>query len=208
MTQRSARISADQTCLRIVDQADRLFYENGFESTSFADIADAVGVSRGNFYYHFKTKDDILAAVIARRLENTRAMLSDWGRDGSSPADRIRGFVSILITNRAKIIAFGCPVGTLSNELAKLDHRAHKDAAAIFTLFREWLADQFVALGHARQADDLALHLLMRSQGIAVLATAFRDESYVDREMASIAHWLGELTSPHSEEEPSCSSSL
>ncbi|MFM2281198.1 MAG: hypothetical protein RLZZ444_3429, partial [Pseudomonadota bacterium] len=51
----------------IVQVADRLFYEQGFDSTAFADIAEAVGISRGNFYHHFKTKDDILAAVIALR---------------------------------------------------------------------------------------------------------------------------------------------
>ena len=39
----------------IVEKADLLFYQHGFENTSFADIADAVGISRGNFYYHFKT---------------------------------------------------------------------------------------------------------------------------------------------------------
>ena len=48
----------------IVRAADELFYKQGFEHTSFADVAHAVGISRGNFYYHFKTKDEILAAVI------------------------------------------------------------------------------------------------------------------------------------------------
>jgi len=44
--------------------ADRLFYEQGFEHTSFANIADAVNISHGNVYHHFKSKDDILDAVI------------------------------------------------------------------------------------------------------------------------------------------------
>ena len=60
---------------KIISIADRLFYENGFEHTSFADIAAAVNISRGNFYYHFKTKDDILNAVIDLRKQNTQALL-------------------------------------------------------------------------------------------------------------------------------------
>ena len=60
---------------RIVEAADALFYQRGFERTSFADIADSVRLSRGNFYYHFKTKDDILDAVIALRATRTQAML-------------------------------------------------------------------------------------------------------------------------------------
>ena len=52
-------MSASNTRRQIVDVADRLFYEHGFEASSFADIARDVGLSRGNFYYHFKTKDEI-----------------------------------------------------------------------------------------------------------------------------------------------------
>ena len=52
----------------IVEAADRLFYRKGYAHTSFSDIADVVQISRGNFYYHFKTKDEILNAVIATRL--------------------------------------------------------------------------------------------------------------------------------------------
>lgn len=177
----------------IVEKADSLFYEGGYEATSFAEIAAAAGISRGNFYHHFKTKDDILDAVIARRMERTRAMLDVWQADGDSPRERVLSFIHMLIANRAKIMAFGCPVGTLSSELAKLDHVAQGRAAEIFGLFRDWLANQFRALGAGDHAEALALHLLARSQGVAVMATAFRDESFIRSEVAEIEHWLATL---------------
>ena len=183
-------MGARKTREHIVDAADRLFYERGFEATSFADIAKEVGLSRGNFYYHFKTKDEILAAVIAQRLTSTRTMLEAWGQDSASPEERIRSFVHILIANRAKIMVHGCPVGTLCNELAKLDHVAKDDAVRLFSLFRDWLAGQFAALGCEADADGLALHVLMRSQGVAALATAFRDEDFIRREVADMEAWL------------------
>ena len=62
-----------------------LFYQHGFDHTSFADIAGKVGISRGNFYYHFKTKDEILDAVINRRLTNTEQMLDHWEATGEDP---------------------------------------------------------------------------------------------------------------------------
>jgi TetR/AcrR family transcriptional repressor of nem operon len=183
-------MGASETRQQIVDVADRLFYEHGFEVTSFADIAKVIGLSRGNFYYHFKTKDEILGAVIERRVATTRAMLDSWERDAESPAERIRSFVRILIANRTKIMAHGCPVGTLCNELAKLDHAAKDNAVLLFTLFRDWLARQFAALGREADSDALALHILMRSQGVAVLATAFRDKDFIDREVADMEAWL------------------
>jgi len=181
----------------IIEKADTLFYEGGFEATSFADIAVVVGISRGNFYHHFKTKNEILDAVIARRMETTRAMLAQWEDEAAHPRDRILSFAGMLIVNRAKIMAFGCPVGSLSTELAKLDHAAQGRAAEIFGLFRDWLAGQFRALGHARQAEDLALHLLSRSQGIAVMAATFRDERFIRKEVEGIGAWLHALPSHH-----------
>jgi len=183
-------MSAEGTRRQIVQAADQLFYERGFEATSFAHIAEAVGLSRGNFYYHFKTKDEILDAVIALRMANTRAMLDAWEAEDDAPAGRIRSFFNILIVNRTKIMAYGCPVGTLFNELAKLDHVAKADAAELFTLFRDWLRRQFAALGREADADALSMHVLMRSQGVASLATAFRDEGFIHREVEDISAWL------------------
>lgn len=94
-----ARQAGDDTRRRIVDAADELFYERSFEATSFADIAAEVGLSRGNFYYHFKTKDEILDAVIALRLARTRATLDAWDEASALPAQRIRSFVQILVMN-------------------------------------------------------------------------------------------------------------
>src|SRR5262245_61704559 len=94
----------DQTTRdQIVEAADRLFYRQGYEHTSFADIADVVRISRGNFYYHFKTKDEILDAVINARLASTQQMLEQWEIEGKAPEDRIRSFIHILIANRADI---------------------------------------------------------------------------------------------------------
>ena len=183
-------MSATDTRQHIIEAADRLFYERGFEATSFADISEAVQISRGNFYYHFKSKDEILDAVIALRLARTRSMLDMWEAEEREPIARIRSFIQILIMNRAKIMLYGCPVGTLCNELAKLDHVAQPQANKLFTLFHVWLRQQFTALGRAADADVLALHLLARSQGVATLANAFRQEDFIRREVDGMFAWL------------------
>lgn len=174
----------------IIEEADRLFYQQGFEHTSFAHIAEAVKISRGNFYYHFKSKDEILDAVINLRLGNTQAMLDKWEVAGTTPADRIRSFIDILLMNQAKIKRYGCPVGTLCNELTKLDHGSQGEAVKLFTLFRAWLRRQFEQLGHIANADELAMHLLARSQGIATLASAFHDQGFIEQEVKTLYAWL------------------
>jgi AcrR family transcriptional regulator len=183
-------MSEKSTRDHIVEAADHLFYRQGYEHTSFSDIADAVQISRGNFYYHFKTKDEILDAVIDERLACTQQMLDRWEAEGKDPAERIRSFIHMLVANRADIKRYGCPVGTLCAELAKLDHAAQPEASKLFALFRTWLRRQFVALGRAEDADALAMHLLARSQGVATLANAFRDERFIRHEVNLMCDWL------------------
>lgn len=174
----------------IIEAADQLFYRQGFEHTSFSNIADAVQISRGNFYHHFKSKDEILDAVINVRLANTQMMLDKWEIEGKTPEDRIRSFINILIANKAKIKQYGCPVGTLCTELAKLNHAAQPEANSLFTLFRTWLRRQFTLLGREADADELAMHLLARSQGVATLANAFHDEKFIKNEVQQMSDWL------------------
>ena len=113
--------------------------------------------------------------------------------DAEDPADRIGRFIHILIDNRVKIKRFGCPVGTLCTELAKLGHPAQGEANELFTLFRVWLRRQFKLLGCQADADELAMHVLARSQGVATLASAFRDETFIRKEVQQMREWLSAL---------------
>lgn len=176
----------------IVAAADDLFYRQGYEHTSFSDIADAVQISRGNFYYHFRSKDEILDAVIGSRMARTEAMVAEWEATGERPADRIRSFIQMWFDNRADITRYGCPVGTLCTELSKLHHGSQAEAKDLFTLFRVWLRRQFELLGRT-DADALAMELLARSQGVATLAQAFDDERFVAREVERMGDWLTAL---------------
>ncbi|GAB5375570.1 MAG: TetR/AcrR family transcriptional regulator [Acuticoccus sp.] len=180
----------------IIGAADALFYTMGFEHTSFADIAGRVGISRGNFYHHFKTKDAILDAVIARRLSQTATMLDGWAAEGGDPAGRIKRFVDILVRNQTKIMAYGCPVGTLCAELAKTGHPAQGEAARLFTLFRTWLRAEFHRLDPGADADERAMHLLGRSQGVASMANALRDPAFVATEVALMHAYVDACATP------------
>ncbi len=109
------------------DVADRLFYESGFEATSFADIAKDLGLSRGNFYYHFKTKNRSRRGYHAAYGKYPR-YAGVLGARCVFPHRLHPQLRSYPPHEPAKIMAYGCPVGTLCNELAKLDHLAKNDA--------------------------------------------------------------------------------
>ena len=91
--------------------------------------------------------------------------------------------------NRAKIKRNGCPIGTLTTELAKLNHNSQAKANELFTLFRTWLRRQFQLLGCKASSDALAMNLLVRSQGVATLANAFQDDKFIEQEVKQMCDW-------------------
>ena len=102
-----------------------------------------------------------------------------------------------MIVNGNLINRFGCPVGTLCTELAKLNHASQAEANKLFTLFRIWLRRQFTLLGRKADADELAMHLLARSQGVATLANAFDDEKFIRQEVKLMNDWLKPKLKPN-----------
>lgn len=182
---------------RIVNEADKLFYRGGYENTSFSDIANAVGISRGNFYYHFKSKDEILSAVITHRILDIQRMLNEWTAKYPQPRQRILHFIDILSANQEAIKSHGCPIGSLCTELAKLSHSMLGDAGKMFDLMHNWLTAQFMELGISRNASQVAMHLLARTQGIATITNAFADQAFLRREVRHLKHWLDDVIAQH-----------
>jgi len=178
---------------KIVGAADELFYQRGFNYTSFADIAKAVNISRGNFYYHFKSKDQILNAVIDLRRSQTHQLLTQWDSVHELPLQRLFSFINNTLNNSPDILQYGCPTTTLNTELLKMDHPAAADTKIIFMLYRTWLRRQFKTMGHKSKADDLAMHLLTQTQGIIIQAGIFNDLDFLTDEANQLKQWLEQL---------------
>ena len=176
---------------KIIATADKLFYKNGYNATSFADISKAVGISRGNFYYHFKTKDDILAAVIELRKQIINAMLQEWNLRHDSPLDRLCCYIEMMENLKDDIHKHGCPVGSVCSELIKLQNMHQDHATEMVSLFRKWMVAQFMDLGHDKQqSDQFAMRLISRSQGISVMTNTFADKEFLLREMKILKDWI------------------
>jgi AcrR family transcriptional regulator len=180
----------EKTRADIVDCAKTLFYEHGYDGTSFTQIVDATGLFRGNIYHYFKTKDEILEAVVERYLDEYRALLEQWTHEHSDPKSRLCAFVDMIAGRKTELVEYGCPIGSLNTELGKDRRELQHAARSLFELFRTWLAARFEALGHKQDADALALHLLGRVQGIAVMSHVYQDTRYLEREISQLKDWI------------------
>jgi AcrR family transcriptional regulator len=184
---------SDRTRQRIVEAANRLFYHKGYNQTSFSDVVEAAGVPRGNIYYYFKTKDEILQSAIDYRMQRIETMLETWNGSYRTPIERLHRFLDILSNSADAIMRYGCPMGTLNTELGKDQGELQEQAENLFRIFEDWLSDQFAELGYAGQARELALRLMAFGQGINVMAHVHSDPAFLRREKERLGRWLDRL---------------
>src|ERR1700733_1312532 len=132
----------------LIQSAKRLLHEQGFARTTLADVAARAGVPLGNVYYYFKTKDAIAEAVIAAHETDLRAMFSRWAAKHRDPRTRLLMLVRAPLDSKS-IVQFGCPHGSLCQELEKLGARAPlaKAGARLLAVYIDWADEQFRAHG-------------------------------------------------------------
>jgi len=81
----------------LIDTAEELFLENGYEETTVSNIVRKVGVAQGTFYHYFKSKDEVLNAIIDRWIEEIRAGMEDIAsRDDLNAIENILGFFNFF----------------------------------------------------------------------------------------------------------------
>lgn len=131
----------------VLRSAARLFVEQGFEATTTRDIAEAAGMRSGSPFYHFRSKLDLLKAVILEGLANSDARQQAAVAGVDDPLARLRVLVR---THLASLHEFDCDSPLLIGETRALDAAARRDIAAAFDAYQipwQQTLDALVAQG-------------------------------------------------------------
>jgi len=182
---------------KIVDAADHLFYSRGYNQTSFSDIADETGIPRGNFYYYFKTKEDILAAVVDARLMEFKSMLIECENNACEPLQRLHALAQFPLQREQQVLQYGCPIGSLSSELVKEQDTEISQArlTAVFDLLKDWIEQQVNQMQLNKVSDEIAKDMLAKMQGVIMIANVYNDVAFLHRGVKDIQTWLNQLLS-------------
>jgi AcrR family transcriptional regulator len=176
---------------RLVAAARQLFHEQGVEKTTLAEIAAAAEVPVGNVFYYFKTKDAIVASVIAA-YGDTQGAVSGMLDRRRTPQARLKALVRTWVDRRELFASHGCPVGTLASELGKRDDELRTEAGNVLLGLIGWVQEQFEAMGR-RDARELAVALIAAYEGIALLANTLHDPALVSAEGRRLERWIDTL---------------
>ena len=169
------------TKARIVEAANQLMLERGVASTTLADVRTASATSKSQLYQHFADKNALVSEVIEFRAQ---ALLAQQRRR-LKKVESLRGLElwrdGMVERNALRDGAYGCPLGSMANEIADHDEDSRR---IIATHFDEWLQmltdtmDRLKTRGALRADADsraLASGLLAALQGGYLLAKTARD---------------------------------
>jgi TetR/AcrR family transcriptional repressor of nem operon len=176
---------------RLVDSARDLLYEQGVQRTTLAQIAERADVPVGNVYYYYKTRDELVQAVIESRIARNRKVLEELDRR-TTPKARLKALAGTWVDAAPQVTEHGCPLGSLACELSKDGNELSAQGARMLREILDWMERQFRELGR-RDAPALAVTMLGAIQGAALLASTLRDEELFHREIRRIRRWVDDL---------------
>jgi TetR/AcrR family transcriptional regulator, transcriptional repressor for nem operon len=165
---------------RIVERAADLFAERGIAATSVDEVLAAAGAGKGQFYHYFRGRDELAAAAVGHRCAQVVAGLTEALGRVSSLAELEQALAGFIAGFEQAGLP-GCPIGTLSAEVAGRNEEARLQAAAGFDAWERLLAG---ALERMRQRGELradadpavlATGLLASIEGGMVLSQARKD---------------------------------
>ena len=175
-----------ETRRRIIDTAYEVFYKAGFARASVDAIAEAAKVTKRTLYYHFDSKDALLAAVLNAQHELVCARIHRWATHTSGdPAKIVQTLFDEFKKWADKPNWYGSGFTRATMELADMPGHparlaAHRHKAAI----EDWLAEQFAG-GGIRGSRELAREIMLLIEGCHSLVLIHGDTSYIDTASAT-----------------------
>ena len=176
------RRKTEDTRRKIVEAAYECFWRSGFARTNIDRIAAQAGITKRTLYSYYRSKDDLLAAVLTRYSELATERLQRIGN--RMPADldgMIRSFFAQLAGWASSTPRWtGSGFTRLVIELADLPgHPARAVASRAKSTTEAWLAGLFAAK-RLRRPRDRAREIMLLMEGAMALALIHSDRDYID----------------------------
>ena len=185
----------------IIDEAFKLFYENGFKTTSINKIMKATKLTKGAFYHHYKSKREIGLEVINFKLQKRvyEAMILPLYEPGN-----VLEILESTFINRMKLFSLyskqhGCPMNNFINEIgdyelayqAALKNIIEKWKTALVTLIERGKTENTINKNISSNA--IAVYLISAFEGIRGIRKLYDDDIMIDEYILGLSLYLKQL---------------
>jgi TetR/AcrR family transcriptional regulator, transcriptional repressor for nem operon len=177
-----------QSKTKLLDAMIRVVRTKGYNATRVEDVCEAAGLTKGSFFHHFKSKDDLALAAIAHWNQAARGFAAASYHAHEDPLDRLLGYVDFRKSMlRGAVHDYTCFVGTIISEAyathPELRAACERDLSAHAGKLEPYIVEamQRYGISASWSPQSLALHIQTVVQGAFVLAKA-RDSADVAAE--------------------------
>jgi TetR/AcrR family transcriptional repressor of nem operon len=188
-----------QTREAILEAATELMHLKGYQATTLDDVLRESGVGKGNFYYHFKSKEDlgyaILDQIVASFLGRT---VEPCFSDASTPRlTQIRCFLDrVLAAQRERNCVGGCALGNLASELSDVHEGFRARLSGVFSAWRERLTGALAeaqaagSVGPDCRPEAVAQFLVASLEGAILMTKLTKDIVVMERCVEELKRYL------------------
>ncbi|MGY5775038.1 TetR/AcrR family transcriptional regulator [Rhizobium sp. LEGMi135b] len=191
------RDSSLPTRERILQAAAKLFHNDGIRVISVDAIAEKAGVTKRTLYYHFRSKDDLIAAYLQARDEPNLAIFKRWFKETEGDiSEKVAGIFRHLAQSARNAKWKGCGFLRTSVELINLPgHPALVVARAHKKRVEDWLGSVFMEAGTGNDAQPLARQVMLLLDGSFAVVLLHRDPSYMETAADAVIRLIAERLS-------------
>jgi len=185
---------------KLISTASRLFHERGYNNTGVQDILEASSVFRNNFYYHFKSKEDLGFEVLGRRMRWWYEYVLAPSLDNRDlrPSERVDVLLDRLLSiGCSKEGELGCPFGNLAQEMSCIHEPFRKALSDFFRNSSKRLEQCFEEgkeTGDFKKdmcSVEVAEFAIAAIQGTFLLRKTHRDPQVMHRSIGVLKQMLG-----------------
>lgn len=180
----------------LLDAAQKLFQQRGYNAVSYYDLSRSVGVTTATIHYYFPTKADLATAAIQRYAQALEQHLQAISASGASPAEQLDQFGRVFLDtyhDEGRL----CLGGMFAADLATLSPPTQEALRSFFLLAETWLAALLAdgqRAGHFQLPDtpaQVAQSVLALLEGALLLARTYTDEQRLRATTGSIRRLIG-----------------
>ncbi|HET7342690.1 MAG TPA: TetR family transcriptional regulator C-terminal domain-containing protein [Methylomirabilota bacterium] len=183
----------------ILEAATRLMHVGGYQNTSLDDVLHESGVGKGNFYYYFRSKEDLGYAILDQIVAGfqERTLGPCFADPDGARLEQIRCFLDrVLDVQRRSKCVGGCPLGNLASELSDVHEGFRARLASVFTAWRARFTTALVeaqARGEvvaACRPEPVAHFLVAGLEGAILLTKVSKDIGVLEQCVSELKRYL------------------
>src|SRR5215831_13361708 len=184
---------------QILDAAGRLIHLQGYHCTSLDDVLRESGVGKGNFYYYFRSKEELGYAILEQLVSGfvERTLEPCFADPNEPPLAQISCFLDHLVqAQRDRQCRGGCAMGNLAAELSDVHEGFRKRLASVFTTWHGRLAEALAEakrrgqVGAVCDPDASARFLVASLEGAILLTKLSKDIGVMEQCVGELKRYL------------------